>query len=181
MGSHSRYAVVVLVVALLTAGCLSGGPGSRSPAIDERSPGGTAATTAEPTETAPTTSTGTATAEPTETATAFSWEQAADQPDPNKSIDLENDLSEPVNVTVRVIRNATGETVHEETYRLAADERRTVYDTGRVGPDGVEEFTFVVSVRNQTQAVSIETNACYGNAGARIDRDGELGVFYAIC
>lgn len=56
-----------------------------------------------------------------------------------------------------------------------------MYDTGRADPDGIEEFSFVVSARGQTERVSIETNACYGDAGSRLTEDGELTVYYAIC
>lgn len=172
MDPRSSTLLAVTVLAVLSAGCLSGGPLASG---DERTPTHTPA--AVPTDETPATDR----SPETPTQTAFSWQEASNEPDPSKSVRLENDWDRNVSVNLRVVRNATNETVHEETYRLSPDEYRTVYDTGRASPDGVEEFTFVVSVRNQTQTVSIETNACYGNAAARIDRDGELGVFYAIC
>jgi len=142
----------LLAVLLLTAGCLSGAAGD--------------ATTEGPTSTA--------TAPPDHRA-------ASNQPDPEKAVVLENEWDRSVEMHVRVVRDATNRTVHEANYTVGADEERTVYSVAAADPDGIESFTVVVTTRDTTDRVTIETSACYGNVYAEIQADGTPYVYYAIC
>lgn len=119
MTSRSSALLAVLALAVVSAGCLSGGPLSNG---DESTPTLTpasvptdpaapdpAATDHPATEPTPTATDGTPTSIPE------GWQAAANEPDPNKSIALENDWSEGVSIHLEVVRNATGETVHAIT------------------------------------------------------------------
>lgn len=159
----------LLALLLLTAGCLSGVSGDATPSA-----------TATETATATQTQTGTAV---TVTATATPWDHrsASKQPDPDKTVTLENRWTERVEMRVRVVREATNETVHEGTYTLSPGAERTVYNVSAADPDGIESFTVVVTARGTTDRVTIRTNACYGDAYAEIQDDGTFYVYYAIC
>ena len=82
---------------------------------------------------------------------------------------------------VRVVRDATNETVHDETYSLSPDTERIAYDVSEADPEGVESFTVIVTAVNETRRVGIETNRCYGDAHAEILDDGTVYLYYAIC
>lgn len=153
--SASRFAVLGTVV-LLTSGCLSGGPGvdsSASPTSDLATP----------------------------TPTPAGHEYAATQPAPDKVVKLENDWNRSVEMHVRIVREQANETVHEETYELAPGAARDVYDTASADPDGVEAFTVVLTARNTTERVTIETSKCYGDAYGSVLEDGTVYLYYAIC
>jgi hypothetical protein len=164
LSSRARQPAL-LALLLLTAGCLSGVSGDTTPSPTE-------------TELPTVTQTGT-----TATATETPWDHrsASNQPDPDKAVTLKNRWTERVEMQVRVVRDATNETVHDETYTLSPGAGRTVYDISEADPAGVESFTVVVTARNTTERVSIETSACYGNAYAEIQDDGTMYVYYAIC
>jgi hypothetical protein len=169
----ARALPTVVVLFVLTAGCL-GAPldGASSPASETSNT--TPTSTPAPSETAsPDTE--------TTTATPFGHEAASKQPDPDKAVRLENRWNRSVELSVRVVRDATNRTVHDETYELPPGEERTVYSVSEANPEGVESFTVVVTARNTTERVSIETNACYGDAYAEIQEDGTLYLYYAIC
>jgi len=103
------------------------------------------------------------------------------QPDPDKAVLLKNEWNRSVTVRVRVIREATNTTVHNETYHLESGIERDVYHTTAADPNGIEEFTVVVTARNTTERVTIKTNNCYGPAYAEIREDGTLYLYYVIC
>lgn len=164
MRSPSGPLAAVLALLLLAAGCLSGGP---------------AGTTTSPTPTAtPTAAQGSGT---TATTPADGHEAATNRPDPDKSIRLENGWNRSITIRIRIVRDATGETVHDDTYDLPPDSERTAYDLSEADPDGIESFTVVVTARNRTEHVGIETNACYGDVYVEIQDDGTLYPYYAIC
>lgn len=149
---------VLLALLLLTAGCLTAGPGeSRSPSQS-------------PTQT-----------DGTESRTPFGTHDAMKHPDSDKEVHLENLWNQSVTMHVQVIREATNRTVHDESYELEPDTERTVYNVSEANPDGIEEFTVVVTARNTTERVTIETNRCYGDAYAEIQEDGSLYLYHAIC
>jgi hypothetical protein len=150
----------LLVLLCLTAGCLSGVSGDGTPS---------------PTAQTGTTTTATATTTPSD------HHAALDQPDPDKEVVVQNRWNRSAEMQVRVVRDATGETVHDGTDTLAPGTERTVYNVSAADPEGVETFTVVVTARNTTDRVSIETNRCYGNAYAEILDDGTLYVYYSIC
>jgi hypothetical protein len=165
---RSRDARAVLLAALLlTAGCLSGSGGTDSPSS--------------PTSETPTASPADSPGPPSPSPTPYGTAGASNQPDPDKAVQLRNDWNRSVEMRVRVVRDATNETVHDGTYTLAPGEERTAYSLTRADPDGVESFTVVVTARNTTERVRIETSRCYGDAHAEVQADGTLYAFYAIC
>jgi FlaG/FlaF family flagellin (archaellin) len=155
---QSRSTVLVAVVVVLAAGCLSGVSGEATPRSSP-SPTGTI----------------------TSTPTPAGHEAAMDRPDPDKEVRLRNEWNRSVEVRVRIQRDATNRTVHDVTERLQPGAERTAYDLSTADPDGVEAFTVVVTARNTTERVGIETNECYGNVYAEVSEDGTLYVYYAIC
>lgn len=118
---------------------------------------------------------------PDGTATPGSHESAQAQPDPDKDVRLVNEWNKSVTMTVDVVRESTGETVHEGTYELSPGAERAVYNTAEAAPDGVEAFTVVVTARGTTERITIETNRCYGDAYGTVREDGTVYVYYAIC
>lgn len=152
MRSQKRFPAAVLALLFLTAGCLSGGP------VDPLSP------TPE-----------------TPTSAPDGHSTATNQPDSDKAVYVRNDWNRSVEMRVRVVRDATNETVHDETYDLPPGAGRTVYDVSEADPDGIESFTVVATARNATERVTIRTNRCYGDAHAEVRDDGTLYVYYAIC
>lgn len=99
----------------------------------------------------------------------------------NQSVILENSWTQSVEIHVRVLREATNETVHESTYSLDPAAERTVYNTTESALDDVEKFTVAVTVRNTTERVTIETSQCYHHAYASVNDRGELSLVYAVC
>lgn len=172
MEAHKSVLSVFLALLLLTAGCMSGGPAEST--TQTETPAGTPTPTATPTATE-------LSETPTETPTPPDSESALNEPDPDKEVRIENEWNQTVEITIRIIREQNNETVHHETYELAPDGQETVYNLSEAEPDGIEAFTVVVTAQNETQRVSIETNACYGNTYAVIMDDGSLNLFYAIC
>lgn len=103
------------------------------------------------------------------------------QPDPDKSVRLQNEWNQSVGIHIRVIRNGTNKTVHNETYTLAPASELTAYNISEADPDGIESFVVVATARNTTKRVVIETNKCYGDAYVEIQKDGTMYLYYAIC
>jgi hypothetical protein len=150
-----RRTILLLTVVLLTAGCLSTPiDGTVTPAPDTT---------------------------PSQTTQPGSHEHAMNHPDPNKTVLLENDWNQTVEMHVRVIREATNETVQEGRYDVEPGSRRAVYHTAAANPEGVERFTVVMTARNETNTATIETNLCYGPAYATIQDDGTPYLYYVIC
>jgi hypothetical protein len=158
---------VLLVALLFTAGCLSAPPDgtSSSPTPTTASPSPTATTSANATV----------------TATPPTHRAASNSPDPEKAVVVANEWDSVVEMRVRVVRDATNRTVHEATYTVDPGAERTAYDVATADPVGVESFTVVVTARDTTERVSIETSECYGDAYAEILDDGTLYLYYAIC
>ena len=105
----------------------------------------------------------------------------SNEPDPDKRVTLSNEWTESVAMTLRVVRVATNETVHEETYDLAPGEEREGYSTAAADPEGIEAFRVTVSARGETGSVRVETSTCYGGAYGVVRSDGTLDVYYAVC
>lgn len=121
--------------------------------------------------------TGTTTPSPT----PVGHEHAATQPDPDTAVHLTNEWNRSVTVGVRVVREATGATVHDAAHELAPDANRTVYSTATADPDGIETFAVTVAVHNATQRIAVETSACDGDVYGRVRADGTLYAFHAGC
>lgn len=156
-------AVGSVVLLLVLGGCLSG-----NGAGQQQSPDSTPTPTPAPSLTSG-------------TPTPPDRRQAANQPDPDIAVDLANEWNRSATVDVRVVREATGETVHSGTYDLAPGTEREVYNTARANPDGIESFSVVVTARNTTRNVTVETNRCYGDVFGEVREDGSLHLFYSIC
>ncbi|SMP27501.1 hypothetical protein [Halobellus salinus] len=164
-----------LAVLVLVAGCVGpGSPGSGSATPTTEPPTDTAAPTPEPDTTTGMGGAGTDTK-------AVSTRGASNQPDPDKTVRLENAWNQPVDIRIRVVREATDETVHEGTYTLDRGEQREVYNVADADPDGIESFRVTATARNTTESVTIETNRCYGGAYVEVLEDGTLYPYYAIC
>jgi hypothetical protein len=163
---------VILVTTLLVgAGCLSGGPATPTGTPEELP--STETPSPDPPFTEPHSDSDGARGTPSIS--------AVEQPDPNKSVHLENRWNQSVEVHVTVYRNATGETVYDETHVLEPGADRDVYNTQSANPDGVERFAIRISARNTTRQLSIETSACYGNVYGEVQDDGIFYPYYAIC
>ncbi len=164
---------IYLTVLLVLTGCLSGS-GTTQP----RSPSPT------PAQTTPVTQTPTVSPTSSTPDIHDKNKRAMKQPDPDKEVIVENQWNQSVTVHVRVVREITNTTVHNERYQLDSgnpSRSRSVYDTTAAEPDGIEEFTVEVTARNTTKQVMIRTSMCYGSVYAEIREDGELYLYYAIC
>lgn len=106
---------------------------------------------------------------------------AGDQPDTSTEIHLENFWNESVEIHVQVIRVRSDETVHNETYVLESGDDVHAYTLAEADPDGIESFRIVVTARNETETITIETNTCYGDTYGEIQPDGQLFLYYEIC
>ena len=122
---------------------------------------------------------------------------SGDTPAPDHSVTLSNDDDEPATVRIRVFRDATDETVFEETVAVQADGETEPYNLKEADPDGVESFTVcatrVASETSTTAADSttsgepqgncatVKTNECFGNVIVSVTDDGSVQVFYSIC
>lgn len=165
MISSSRLFSVLLAMLFLTAGCLS----PASAPEDSSSTNDTVATTTEPTTSR------------TATTTVCGWSCLEDQPAPYHSVKVENNWNQSVDLHVRVMRDATNTTVHNETYTLEPGSERTAYNVAEAEPEGIETFDIAITAMNTTENTEIRTNKCFGSAFARIQNDGELFVSYVIC
>jgi len=105
----------------------------------------------------------------------------SEQPASDHPVYLENYDNESASFDIIVVRNATGETVHNQSYVLDPDEDREVYNTDRASPDGIETFQIYWTARNETGQVTIKTNQCYGGAYVMIQEDGTPSSTYTIC
>jgi hypothetical protein len=155
---------ILLIFLLVTAGCMSGGSSGSATRTETPTPSVTPSAT-----------------EISETPTSPDSESALNDPDSNKEVRIESEWNQTVKITIRVVQIQNNETVHHETYELAPGKQKAVYNLSEAEPDGVEAFAVVVTAQNDTQRVSIETNACYGHAYAVIKNNGSLDVVYAIC
>ncbi|TQQ83240.1 hypothetical protein EGH24_00065 [Halonotius terrestris] len=108
-------------------------------------------------------------------------EDAITTPDPDHPIRLANETDQPVEVTVTVIRESTGETVYSETHQLAAEEQdREVYNTRQANPEGIESFRIELTSGGDTVTETVETSACYGEVIGFVTAEG-LRSTYSIC
>lgn len=169
MVSLHRLGPVLCVVMVLTTGCLSSGP---TPADSSPTPSPTSA----PTPTPPASSV----QQPTIT-TVCDWSCLDDRPNPNHAVQLENRWNHSVAFHVRVVREATNETVYNGTATLAPDSEQTAYNVAEADPDGIETFEVAVTVLNTTETTTIRTSECFGSVVASADRSGKPSMIYTIC
>lgn len=101
--------------------------------------------------------------------------------DPDHSIQIQNELSEPVTVTATVIREPTGETVHNRTYTLQPFAIVTAYNTRQANPESVEEFTVSVTANGSTDSFLVKTNNCMQDLKAQVTKPDGIDWVYTIC
>jgi hypothetical protein len=175
MLAPDRSLAVLFVAVVLTAGCLGGTP---SIGTDSATPTQTPTATEMP-------GTPTPTPDPTPGETPTDeWtttEHASDQPDPDKAVHVENRWNRSVEIRISVVREATNETVYEETETFEPGADRDVYNLEEASPDGIESFRITATALNATESVTIETNKCYGDAYGTVLEDGTVYLYYAIC
>jgi hypothetical protein len=190
MRSRSTLLAGLVALALLATGCLSGTPGTDTATVTSVEPEAgtdtpTATATAStptvgpcPADTAPPTSTPPTTPlSGTATATEHGFEFAPDRETP---VLLRTAGEEAIEVLVRVVCEATGETVHEGTYAVAPDARpRPAVDLSRANPDAGVSLRVVVTARNATGSVTATTTACADVTG-EVRADGGVRV-WATC
>lgn len=107
--------------------------------------------------------------------------QASEQPSSDHSVYLANQGSESATFAITVVRNATGEIVHNKSHIIDPGEEREVYNTDRAAPNGIETFEIYWTERNESGQVDIKTNQCYGDAYVMIREDGTASSTYSIC
>jgi hypothetical protein len=118
---------------------------------------------------------------------------ASDSPEPDHSIYLGSEAEESRRVRVRIVREATGETVFETTVEASAGEY-TLYNLREADPEGVEAFrvcaelvesetagTEITTPSPRRDCMTIRTSECYGNAHVTVEDDDSVRIIYAIC
>lgn len=200
MTEKTRRSLLAAVgVSLASAGCLSNFEAGPGEATTEN------ATTTEVTTLTKTTTEETSTPENPITeqpASKKGTAHASDSPDPDHSITLESETGESQQVRVRVVREATGETVFETTDDPLG--KHTLYNLRQADPEGVEAFRVCAelveakitatetatattttesggSESRQRDCATIRTSECYGNAHVTVEEDGSIQIIYAIC
>lgn len=192
MRSSVRLAGLV-ALALLAAGCLSGGlggdAGTTTPAgpntetvtataTPTQSPGTTASKECPPPGSGtPTATEGwTASGSGTPTATESGFEFSPDRATP---VLLRNDWNRSVEVRVRVVCEPTAVTVHDQAYVLDPSARLEAYDLAEASPEGRVPLRVVVTARNTTDGVTVRTTECADVTG-QVRQDGGVDV-WATC
>lgn len=168
-----RPPALLLVATILLAGCTGFAPTDGAPSPTDSSP--TASPTATPTDSP--TETPDATATPTGDPTHGTPHYG---PEPDHDVVVKNRLDGEVTIQVRVIREATNETVYDETVTLPPGER-VVYNTKQAAPDGIESFRVVAERAGDRASVTIETSECYGDAIVSATDDDGVDATYSVC
>lgn len=192
-GTTRRSLLAAVGVGLASAGCLSnfeGGPGEAR-TEDAATTEATTESTATSDESTVKTTTEEITTE--ETGTEAGTRYASDSPEPDHSIHLRSAAAESQQVRVRIVREATGETVFEATEEATAGER-TLYNLRQADPEGVEAFlvcaelvetgtakTETATASPRRDCATVRTSECYGNAHVTVEEDGSVQIIYAIC
>lgn len=104
-----------------------------------------------------------------------------EQPSPDHSVTLHNAWNETATFDITVVREATNESVHDETYKLDPGDEREVYNTEMASPNGVENFELRWAVRNQTGSYTIRTNSCHRGLIIAILEDGTARSIVMSC
>ncbi|WP_276298781.1 hypothetical protein [Halorussus lipolyticus] len=113
-------------------------------------------------------------------------------PDPDHAITLRSEAGES-EVRVRVVREATGETVFETTTEASTGEK-AVYNLRQADPEDIEAFRIcaelVGSGEGETESIddsprrdcqTIRTSECYADAHVTVEEDGSVQIVYAVC
>ena len=116
---------------------------------------------------------------PTTDPTDRDGDHAAEQPDPDLAVRVENDGGETRSVSLTVTRES-GEVVHEATHEAPPGSDREVYNLRAADPDGIESFEIAAERGDASESVTVQTSECYGHVIVRVDEEG-LGVTYSVC
>lgn len=120
------------------------------------------------------------------------------QPRADHAVYLDNQTSQERTVRVQVVRQATDETVYDETRTIAPETEQEVYNLQQANPDGIEAFAICGQVVDPTSSpggaepsetpdsprrdcITMQTDACHGTAHVTVPAEGELQVIYSIC
>jgi hypothetical protein len=139
----------------------------------------------------------------TETSTV-GFTDPATIPDPSKLIVIRNESDEAWRVSVQVVREATSETVYDQTHTVTDGRRTAVYNLEDANPDGVESITVCAELLNadqttngttttnnatrtstprteETKCMTTKTSKCHGDVNVVIDEAEKLNVTYMVC
>lgn len=105
---------------------------------------------------------------------------AINTPDADKSVNLENKRNGTQDVRIEVVRDSTGNTVHNQTYSLN-NTMDDVYNLQQADPEGVESFTVIATTDKDSGQVSIDTSQCFGNVQVELTEENGVYPFYAVC
>lgn len=108
--------------------------------------------------------------------------------DSDHTVWLENGYDEERTVHVWVVRKEADETVFAITRPVGPGDTAALYNLERSGSTDVETFRICAQLLDASssntgykQCSTVETNQCYGNLHIQIQKDGSLGITYAIC
>lgn len=170
--SRRRFALAVVGVVAGTAGCLDGGLGGRGETAADGS-----------TDTNVDTDAGTDTNADTDTdpGNLSWWAEAERTVDRDKAVELSNRDETDYTVEIRVLRESSGEVVHEGTYELSpGTRRREVFNTKSLDGPGNVGYEVRATTNEQSAHVSFETDECHGGGYVAVE-DGDLLAYSGIC
>ncbi|MGA9399588.1 hypothetical protein [Haladaptatus sp.] len=108
--------------------------------------------------------------------------------DSDHSIWLENRYDEERTIHVWVVRKAADETVFSTTRQIGPGDTAALYNLEQAETTNVETFRVCAQILDASssdtgykQCTTAKTNACYGNVDIQIQKDGSVGITYAIC
>lgn len=109
-------------------------------------------------------------------------QEAMNDPNADKDIDIRNEYSEPINITVTIVNNSTGDEVYNESYSIDANSNLdSAYNLQELNPDGVQEYRVGAEYNGTRESVTVKTNNCFGDVIIEVTQDGTVYPFYAIC
>lgn len=109
------------------------------------------------------------------------WTEADRTVDRDKAVELNNRDEAAYTVGIRVLRESSGEVVHEGTYELApGTRRREVFNTESLDGPGDVGYEVRATMDEQSASVSFETDQCHGGGYVEV-RDGDLLAYSGIC
>lgn len=103
-----------------------------------------------------------------------------EQPSADHSVSLHNEWHKTATIDITIVREATNETVHDETYQLDPGDSREVYNTRMASPDGIETFEIRWTFQNDTGRSGISTANCQ-QVELVIQGDGTVSELVAVC
>lgn len=106
--------------------------------------------------------------------------QPSSTPDPFQEITVENRLETNATLTVRIVREATGEVVYNQTRTFPPGEY-DIYNTRAATPDGVERFQITATRGNHTATTYVRTSKCYAGVYVKPTEDGGVSAGPVIC